>query len=66
MDINSMLSHIENRAVSAMRNISPTNGSIHDYRNILNEVDKAMRAVNNAYIACARADRALQEIAEQQ
>jgi hypothetical protein len=66
MSIDQNLRALENRAVSAMRNIDPHTGTIHDYRNILMYVDRAMRAVNNAYIAISRAEDRLQDIANNQ
>ena len=66
MRIEQQFEHLENRALSALRNVNPNTGSIHDYRNILRPVDKAMRAINNAYIALQRAESELAEIAARQ
>ncbi len=66
MSIDQNLQALENRAVSALRNIDPHTGTIHDYRNILMCVDRAIRAVNNAYIAIGRAEDRLYDIANKQ
>lgn len=66
MSIEQNLQVLGNRAVAAMRNIDPHTGTIHDYRIILMHVDRAMRAVNNAYIAIRRAEDRLQDIANNQ
>ena len=61
-----MLTHLERKAVSAMQNLNPQTANIHDYRNILFPVDRAMRAVNAAYIAVNKADMRLDEIKARQ
>jgi hypothetical protein len=66
MNLEKQLEALENRAVSAMRNIDPVHGTIHDYRNILNPVDRAMRALNNACIALHKAENDLRDIQSRQ
>ena len=66
MSIDRTFESLEQRAVSALRNVDPVNGTIHDYRNILNPVNRATRALNNAYRALDEADMDLREIQSRQ
>lgn len=66
MSIEKNLERLEERAVSVMRNINPNTGTIHDYRNVMNHVDRAMRALNAAYIAIHKAEDKLSEMQESQ
>lgn len=66
MNLEQMYEHLERRALSCLRNVNPDYGSIHDYRNILYQTDKAMRAMNQACIAIEKADARLREIADSQ
>ena len=59
--LESRFDSIERLALSALRNVDPNNGCIHDYRNILIPVDRAMRSINAAYIAMDRAEIELRE-----
>ena len=57
---------LESRALSCLRNVSPDHGTVHDYRNILLPLERAMRAMNAAHTAIGRADNALRQIAYEQ
>ena len=66
MTIEDELIMLEETAVTKLENVAAMQGTIHDYRNILMHVDRAMRAVNNAYITISRARDRLQDIANNQ
>lgn len=66
MSIEENLQSLENKTLSALRNIDPHTGNIHDYRNILAHVDRATRAVNNAHRAMYQAEEALYELTRKQ
>jgi hypothetical protein len=64
--LESRFASIEQLALSALRNVDPNNGCIHDYRNILIPVDRALRSINAVYIAINRAETELRETINRQ
>lgn len=66
MNFEKMYSSLERKAFSACQNVNPQTGTIHDYAEILRQVQRAERAINAACNAITRADDRLEEIKQRQ
>ncbi len=63
MQLEQMMMRLEAQAVQTLQEL-PIDANIWNYRNILNIQDKAMRAVNRAYIEVNKARDELSELRE--